>query len=479
MAFTDIETTDTPNEGRIKLNANFADAQTQLDAKGSGPFVNVLDHGAVGDDSTDDTAAIQAAEDAAFASGGVLYFPGKRTYRITDTIDRHQGVNWIGGGTNGSNEAEAVQIRWNGAAGGVMCSIDAGLATNIMGAYTENIVFRGTSGSNMADTAIRFWSSEGTAAKPDTWTGFDRCGFFDFSDDAIRFESLGITNAFIHRCRGDAIGGYFIYVNLNAGDGENATCFLEIQHDITWDNGPSGQTMGDGFLFLDAESAHANGTIFASVRVADFHPEVNASLNQTYSATGVTENGKRGIIRLGVGGGGSGFLYDLRFDHIWLTGAPTTAAHSFVQFTSAGATFDGTVQNLHSKAASMIITSLSGLSTLDPIGGNGTVTLVENVRSDSRYPFETDSGDMRPKQVGFLAWAPYFPDADAEGRMNVNMMRSWFSRVRFSDAPQWMTSKTTVGAAGGASALPATPTKYLAVKDEAGTTLLIPAYTNS
>lgn len=36
--------------------------------------------------------------------------------------------------------------------------------------------------------------------------------------------------------------------------------------------------------------------------------------------------------------------------------------------------------------------------------------------------------------------------------------------------------QTTVGAAGGASALPATPTKFLKVKDSAGTTLVIPAY---
>lgn len=36
--------------------------------------------------------------------------------------------------------------------------------------------------------------------------------------------------------------------------------------------------------------------------------------------------------------------------------------------------------------------------------------------------------------------------------------------------------QTTVGAAGGASALPATPTKYLKVIDSAGTTLVIPAY---
>lgn len=36
--------------------------------------------------------------------------------------------------------------------------------------------------------------------------------------------------------------------------------------------------------------------------------------------------------------------------------------------------------------------------------------------------------------------------------------------------------QTTVGAAGGASALPGTPTKYLKIKDSAGTTLVVPAY---
>lgn len=45
--------------------------------------------------------------------------------------------------------------------------------------------------------------------------------------------------------------------------------------------------------------------------------------------------------------------------------------------------------------------------------------------------------------------------------------------------PRWTATanqQTTVGAAGGASALPATPTKYLKVKDSAGTTLVVPAY---
>lgn len=45
--------------------------------------------------------------------------------------------------------------------------------------------------------------------------------------------------------------------------------------------------------------------------------------------------------------------------------------------------------------------------------------------------------------------------------------------------PKWdaaANQQTTVGAAGGASALPATPTKYLKIVDSAGTTLVVPAY---
>lgn len=44
--------------------------------------------------------------------------------------------------------------------------------------------------------------------------------------------------------------------------------------------------------------------------------------------------------------------------------------------------------------------------------------------------------------------------------------------------PRWVAAnvQTTVGAAGGANALPATPTKYLKVVDDAGTTLVVPAY---
>lgn len=55
-------------------------------------------------------------------------------------------------------------------------------------------------------------------------------------------------------------------------------------------------------------------------------------------------------------------------------------------------------------------------------------------------------------------------------------------KITAAGVPKWSATgnqQTTVGAAGAASALPATPTKYLKVFDSAGTALVVPAYTAS
>lgn len=49
-------------------------------------YINVKDYGAVGDGTTDDTAAIKDAIDVLNVKGGVLYFPQGR-YKITDTLN--------------------------------------------------------------------------------------------------------------------------------------------------------------------------------------------------------------------------------------------------------------------------------------------------------------------------------------------------------------------------------------------------------
>lgn len=64
-----------------------------------GAPVNVLDFGAVGDGVTDDTSAIQAAEDYATSLGvpAALYFPAGN-YAITSSIQKKANVNWGGVG---------------------------------------------------------------------------------------------------------------------------------------------------------------------------------------------------------------------------------------------------------------------------------------------------------------------------------------------------------------------------------------------
>jgi polygalacturonase len=52
-----------------------------------GAPINVLDYGAVGDNSTNDAAAIQAAVDALPASGGALEFPSGKTFVIGTPIN--------------------------------------------------------------------------------------------------------------------------------------------------------------------------------------------------------------------------------------------------------------------------------------------------------------------------------------------------------------------------------------------------------
>jgi hypothetical protein len=99
-------------------NDSFATAKkfaaTSL-ARGEGIY-NVLDYGAVGDGSTDDTVAIQAAITAAIAGRGIVVLPPK-TYKITDTLTLTDatGIRVIGqsGGSSVSTDVGTV-LMWYG-----------------------------------------------------------------------------------------------------------------------------------------------------------------------------------------------------------------------------------------------------------------------------------------------------------------------------------------------------------------------------
>jgi hypothetical protein len=88
----DVTAVGPTNLNRLERGAR--DAYTQAHG-----WFNVMDaaYGAVGDGVTDDSTAIQAADTAAAAVGGVVYFP-KATFKTTSVVRPSAGVTWYGPG---------------------------------------------------------------------------------------------------------------------------------------------------------------------------------------------------------------------------------------------------------------------------------------------------------------------------------------------------------------------------------------------
>jgi hypothetical protein len=78
----------------------------------SGAVFNVLDYGAVGDNTNDDTSAIQAAIDAAAVNGGTVFIPAG-TYKCTATLIMAKFVYIKGAGIR------ATTLLWNTTGAGI------------------------------------------------------------------------------------------------------------------------------------------------------------------------------------------------------------------------------------------------------------------------------------------------------------------------------------------------------------------------
>jgi hypothetical protein len=201
--------------------------------------VNVMDFGAVGDGVTDDTAAIQAANDYAYnnptASGCYrsLFFPAGK-YLAHELVWRRE-VSWIG------DEVGYTKIWYNGAGGsgshviGILASASGAIAFS--GFYNMQIdgFNDGDPSGNIAENCIR-----------NLGTGFDwgfkleNIQFRKTFGDAIYFAPAdGVTHfnqIFLHRIRFDSVGGYGIYF---LGDPINSGAPFVLT-DFTMDNNLSG-----------------------------------------------------------------------------------------------------------------------------------------------------------------------------------------------------------------------------------------------
>ena len=95
-----------------------------------GPRYDVTQYGAVGNGSTDDTAAVQAAFDACYNGGtvpygGVVEFPGNKTYLVSSTINAHNSCQVEGVVGNYTVANAPPKLAWNGAAAGTVSTITA------------------------------------------------------------------------------------------------------------------------------------------------------------------------------------------------------------------------------------------------------------------------------------------------------------------------------------------------------------------
>jgi hypothetical protein len=114
--------------------------------------VSVKDFGAIGDGTTDDTTAIQAA----LTTGYSVCLP-QGTYAISTTLRLNSdGQIFYGDGDGNASEPARSVLKWIGASSGKMFSISNGTTENWQNCTVKNIWFNGNS---LANIAIEGYSS--------------------------------------------------------------------------------------------------------------------------------------------------------------------------------------------------------------------------------------------------------------------------------------------------------------------------------
>lgn len=210
-------------------------------------MVDVRAYGAIGDDSTDDTAALQAAHDALPAAGGVLYVP-VGTYRFTTwSISKPTIIVGSGGGVT----ASATILKHTGS------GVAVDVATGARGTHIRDLQLRTLSGAGTI--GIRLNCNEPRIENVyiyDT-TG---AGFAGFSTAAIQAGSSSQVNDLLLRD---------VYIRQQPADGLQ---LLNVSEG-TIDHCSFVQCQGDGVQVGDATNDSnninfVNGTRFGSANVA-------------------------------------------------------------------------------------------------------------------------------------------------------------------------------------------------------------------
>lgn len=135
-----------------------------------GVFLSVRDYGAVGDDSTDDTADIQSAIDAGLASGQAVYVP-YGTYRITAPLAITGALLLFGEGTIHQDT------------GG-----EAAIEISASDVHIDGITVEGPQNASLVATEFGVVAAAATWAAKLTNIRVSNCTIHSVGGDAIRFQ---------------------------------------------------------------------------------------------------------------------------------------------------------------------------------------------------------------------------------------------------------------------------------------------------
>lgn len=262
LAVVDVsDTTDDPDgtSKKIKKSNIFADlAET---------FYRLTDYGAVGDGTTDDTVAINAAITAAAVDGGTVFIPAG-TYRFTSTLTISSNVN-----ISGENLRQSVLDKdFNGT--GIEVDGDFCLLENFT-LYNSNKATNGDVGDGIQTTSgssrpkfknMMVWNQGGHGIKH---VYGNLASFVDVASiynggDGIRVEGVGDTNACcffnIDVKNNDGNGLYLLAGYSNFGMGitaqNNGVYGVKINSDHNVINGIYTEGNTSGGILLDTGAAY-------------------------------------------------------------------------------------------------------------------------------------------------------------------------------------------------------------------------------
>ncbi|MFA9270730.1 MAG: beta strand repeat-containing protein [Baekduiaceae bacterium] len=330
-----------------------------------------------------------------------------------------------------------------------------------------------------------------------------RAGVTVSSTGAVRLASTGQIN---WRNAADSadIGGF----SSNAGDLIQVSTDLVPSSDSSKNLGSASLRYATVFGVIGTFGA-ANPAASGAIRMANTSVVAwrNAANNADVSALSVNSSNVvsiggagQGGLTLGTPGGGTGTTAIMGASSVtiskgagstWHNVAPTTthALADTILTPTATTQKPLVIQALSASAAALtewqnstagtVLASVSAGGTLSATGitslasaaiVTGGAVLAGTVRVGAT-PYAS-AGEIRLTAGNSIRWRNNANNADLALTMNAgdylvsDVMLGWVAG----------NEQTTVGAAGAATALPAQPTKYLKIKDSAGTTLVVPAY---